>query len=176
MSKEQTQFEELTTHYEDLKKKFLDSRPELKKAIADVQEIFDFLEKTPDGRGYMDLDQHTLLGYEFQLARMNEFLGVKAAEVEGLYTYFHDKYKQEYLIKYRENKRQLNMKENKVTVSDIDSLTVEELAEFQDKVNVLYEYSRYLKSMVESIGQFLIALTHRIKSSQSEMPFSSRNG
>lgn len=166
------EFDQLGEDYQDLKAQYLAKNPDLVTAVKKVKRLFSELEKRPDGSLYMSLPISLLLDYEFQLARMNEYLGAKAAEVEGSYTYYNDKYKQKYLIDYRAHKTELNLGRDKVTVADIDSVTTEGLAEFQDKVNVLYEYSRYLKSLVESTNQYLVVLTHRIKNEQSERPFS----
>src|SRR3990167_4766756 len=150
--------------YEELKKQKEMNEIEVLGVIHKATELLENL----SGDQYLRWTGHQLQEFEIRLARYAEYLGTQAAAADGKYTFFEDKYKQQYLILHRENKRQLQLKQEKVTNTDVDSITTEQLAEFQDKVNILYEYFRYLKSYVESLERYLLAIAHRLRELDSE--------
>lgn len=167
------EFDQAKADYQVLKQKKFDFEVETKDVIKEVKDLFESLEKGIQGGGYLSWTGDLLLDFEFRLSRYAEFLGTKYSEADGEYTYFHDKYKQKYLKAYVENKRNLSLDtEVRALKTEIDAASTEQLAEFQDKVNILYEYSRYLKELVGSIERYLLAITHRIKELQGEKRYS----
>lgn len=163
-----SEFEQAQQEYEKLRTSKFQLEKRTLEAVNEVQELLKSLDSGISGGGYLSWTLDLLLEHEFRLARYAEFLGSKASEADGRYAFFKDKYKQRYLIDYRENKRTMNLREEKVTVADIDAQTTQALTEFQDKVNILFEYSRYLNAFIDSIQRYLLAITHRIKELQSE--------
>lgn len=164
-----TEFEIAQLGYQKLKETKFSLDKETIGVINEANDLFDSLEKGIESKGYLSWPTDLLLDFEFRLSRFAEFLGTRSSEADGEYTYFKDKLKQKYLKAYVENKRKLILEsKEKVLKDEIEAETTEQLAEFQDKVNLLYQYSRYLKEYVDSIERYLLALTHRIKTLQNE--------
>src|SRR3990167_8932850 len=151
------EFEKAQVEYQRLRELKFSQDQETSKVITDVKDLFNSLHKgienpNREEPGYLSWPGDLLLDFEFNLSRFAEYLGTRFSEVDGEYTYFKDKYKQKFLEAYVENKRILTLEaKEKVLKDEIEAVTLKQLSEFQDKVNVLYQYSRFLKEFVDSI-------------------------